>query len=194
MGGAVRDAAANVALRQRQRPRRCPWVGRDIVSGMPRRSCTATTRHRPRRCPWVGRGIVYSSRVSDVWRPLSLSPYFSSDPSLHALPGGRKFCPLCRPLKFSQAWRPPRAKRAVPRRSPVSLRSPVRPPPFALAQPARRSCQVFVPDMIKLFSLKEEKAKEASAGAASNPKIPPGLIRMQKGECRCHRLPLHARR
>ena len=41
---------------------------------------------------------------------------------------------------------------------------------------------------------KEEKAKEASAGAASNPKIPPGLTRMQKGECRCHRLPLHARR
>ena len=48
--------------------------------------------------------------------------------------------------------------------------------------------------MIKLFSLKEEKAKEASSGAASNPMIPPGLIRMQKGECRCHRLPLHARR
>ena len=46
--------------------------------------------------------------------------------------------------------------------------------------------------MIKLFSLKEEKAKEASAGAASNPKIPPGLIRMQKGEvaatgCLCTR-------
>ena len=47
--------------------------------------------------------------------------------------------------------------------------------------------------MIKLFSLKEEKAKEASSGASSNPKIPPGLIRMQKGECRCRRLPLHAR-
>ena len=76
------------------------------------------------------------------------------------------------------AWRPS---------APAALRS------FALAQPARRPCQVFVPDMIKLFSLKEEKAKEASAGAASNPKIPPGLIRMQKGECRCHRLPLHAR-
>ena len=42
--------------------------------------------------------------------------------------------------------------------------------------------------------IKEEKPKKASAGAASNPKIPPGLIRMQKGECRCHRLPLHARR
>ena len=86
------------------------------------------------------------------------------------------------------------AARSPPAPSPVSERSPVRPPPFALAQPARRPCQVFVPDMIKLFSLKEEKAKEASAGAASNPKIPPGLIRMQKGECRCHRLPLHARR
>ena len=36
--------------------------------------------------------------------------------------------------------------------------------------------------MIKLFSLKEDKAKEAAAGASSNPKIPPGLIRMQKGE------------
>jgi ubiquitin-conjugating enzyme E2 M len=34
--------------------------------------------------------------------------------------------------------------------------------------------------MIKLFSLKEEKAKEVTNGAASNPKIPPGLIRMQK--------------
>lgn len=51
----------------------------------------------------------------------------------------------------------------------------------------------FVPGMIKLFSLKEEKAKQATGGAASNPKIPPGLIRMQKGECRCRRLPLHAR-
>ena len=86
------------------------------------------------------------------------------------------------------------SREALSRRRPVSLRSPVRPPPIALAQPARRPCQVFVPDMIKLFSLKEEKAKEASAGAASNPKIPPGLIRMQKGECRCRRLPLHARR
>ena len=42
-----------------------------------------------------------------------------------------------------------------------------------------------VPDMIKLFSLKQEKAKEATAGV-SKPKIPPGLIRMQKGEYRCH--------
>ena len=47
--------------------------------------------------------------------------------------------------------------------------------------------------MIKLFSLKEEKAKEASSGAASNPKIPPGLIRMQKGELPLPQLPLHAR-
>ena len=46
--------------------------------------------------------------------------------------------------------------------------------------------------MIKLFSLKEEKAKEVTNGAASNPKIPPGLIRMQKGEFRCHRLPPRA--
>merc|ERR1711935_394166 len=36
-----------------------------------------------------------------------------------------------------------------------------------------------VPDMIKLFSLKEEKAEEVTAGV-SKPKIPPGLIRMQK--------------
>ena len=43
--------------------------------------------------------------------------------------------------------------------------------------------------MIKLFSLKEEKAKEVTNGAASKPKIPPGLIRMQKGEFRCRRLP-----
>ena len=34
--------------------------------------------------------------------------------------------------------------------------------------------------MIKLFSLKEEKAKEAAAGS-SDKKIAPGLIRMQKG-------------
>ena len=46
--------------------------------------------------------------------------------------------------------------------------------------------------MIKLFSLKEEKAKEVTNGAASNPKIPPGLIRMQKGEFRCRRLPPRA--
>jgi len=35
--------------------------------------------------------------------------------------------------------------------------------------------------MIKLFSLKEEKAKEAAAAdGAAKPKVPPGLIRMQK--------------
>ena len=47
-------------------------------------------------------------------------------------------------------------------------------------------------DLFKAMK-QEEKAKEASAGAASNPKIPPGLIRMQKGECRCRSLPLHPR-
>ena len=134
--------------------------------------------------PWVGRGIVYSSRVSgreaSAVVTLLLIRSLDSWDLLSALPSPQSF----------QAW----GREALPRRSPVSQRSPVRPPPFALAQPARRPCQVFVPDMIKLFSLKEEKAKEASAGAASNPKIPPGLIRMQKGECRCHRLPLHARR
>lgn len=35
--------------------------------------------------------------------------------------------------------------------------------------------------MIKLFSLKQEKEKEASA-AGSEKKVAPGLIRMQKGE------------
>ena len=34
--------------------------------------------------------------------------------------------------------------------------------------------------MIKLFSLKQEKEKEAAAGGASTQKIAPGLIRMQK--------------
>ena len=46
--------------------------------------------------------------------------------------------------------------------------------------------------MIKLFSLKEEKAKEVTNGVASKPKIPPGLIRMQKGACRCRELPPRA--
>ena len=46
--------------------------------------------------------------------------------------------------------------------------------------------------MIKLFSLKEEKAKEVTNGVASKPKIPPGLIRMQKGEPRCRELPPRA--
>lgn len=36
-------------------------------------------------------------------------------------------------------------------------------------------------NMIKLFSLKQEKEKEASA-AGSEKKVAPGLIRMQKGE------------
>jgi hypothetical protein len=46
--------------------------------------------------------------------------------------------------------------------------------------------------MIKLFSLKEEKAKEGANGTAAKAKIPPGLIRMQKGEFRCHGLPPRA--
>eukprot|EP00966_Prymnesium_polylepis_P259823 6002093-Prymnesium_polylepis.1 len=35
--------------------------------------------------------------------------------------------------------------------------------------------------MIKLFSLKQEKAAEDQASAAGTKKIAPGLIRMQKG-------------
>ena len=140
----------------------------------------------PSVSPWVGRGIVYSSRVSGRWASAVVITLLviSRGYSVSALPSPQS----C----FPGAWRPA-SREALSRRRPVSLRSPVRPPPIALAQPARRPCQVFVPDMIKLFSLKEEKAKEASSGAASNPKIPPGLIRMQKGECRCRRLPMHAR-
>lgn len=35
--------------------------------------------------------------------------------------------------------------------------------------------------MIKLFSLKQEKEKEAAAASSGEKKIAPGLLRMQKG-------------
>ena len=47
--------------------------------------------------------------------------------------------------------------------------------------------------MIKLFSLKEEKAKEAATNGAAASKVPPGLIRMQKG-APCQAEPAHAPR
>ena len=37
--------------------------------------------------------------------------------------------------------------------------------------------------MIKLFSLKQEKEKEAAAASSGDKKVAPGLIRMQKGAC-----------
>ena len=35
--------------------------------------------------------------------------------------------------------------------------------------------------MIKLFSLKQEKEKEEAAAGSGTEKVPPGLIRVQKG-------------
>lgn len=42
--------------------------------------------------------------------------------------------------------------------------------------------------MIKLFSLKQEKEKEAAAAGSgdTSKKVAPGLIRMQKGACMPH--------
>ena len=40
-----------------------------------------------------------------------------------------------------------------------------------------------VRQMIKLFSLKQDKEKEAASASSGEAKIAPGLIRMQKGKC-----------